>query len=232
MTADGGTSYDGNGFRWLNDVRHGLPLVIALGGLRMRVGIPPFEFRRMLEGAPANALMLRDLDQSWYQRGVRGIGDTPAAVAEFLDRTVEETGAPRVLMIGNSAGGFGAMLLGSFMTHRPEVHAISPQTFMTRRLRVRFVDPRWPKEVHRMRRGTLREPILDVATRGEHLPPTIIYYPTKYRFDRVHAERMAQFPNVTLQARVGEDHRLVVNMRDAGELERIVTGFATGDAST
>ncbi|HEY8018305.1 MAG TPA: hypothetical protein VIG53_02305, partial [Actinomycetota bacterium] len=54
--------------------------LLAFGGIRGGLGIPPYEFFRVTEGLPVRRILVRDLDQVWYLRGIRGLGESvPAA---------------------------------------------------------------------------------------------------------------------------------------------------------
>ncbi len=88
-------------------------LLIAFGGLASRLdGIPPFEFLSALSGTEARRVFIRDLNQSWYQEGVRGVSTTLAATTTALRALVAESGAQRVVTLGVSAGGFAAIYFG------------------------------------------------------------------------------------------------------------------------
>jgi len=65
---------------------------------------------RVTEGLDVRRVFVRDLDQVWYQRGIRGLGDTPESAAEALRA---ENGPHPVRPVGNSAGGVGAIWFGA-----------------------------------------------------------------------------------------------------------------------
>ena len=45
-------------------------LLIAFGGLRGRIGMPPFEFLRLTGEIPVKRVFVRDLRQAWYHEGL------------------------------------------------------------------------------------------------------------------------------------------------------------------
>src|ERR1700677_2024015 len=49
-------------------------LIIAFGGMAGEFGMPFFEFLKATEGLPVKRLLVRDLRQAWYHRGIPGHG--------------------------------------------------------------------------------------------------------------------------------------------------------------
>jgi hypothetical protein len=190
------------------------------GALKVR----PFMFFTMLEDVDVKAAFLRDHHSAWYHRGVAGVGDGIDAVAEYLRgfvRQVDET-----VLIGGSAGGFGAILFGSLLSL--EVHAFMPQTFIDPELRRRHNDTRFRQAITGlgadmdMRYADLRP----VVERAE--APINIYYPALHELDRIHAERMGDLENVTLHAFDWDSHLLMRELRDRGWLEPFLADLARG----
>jgi pimeloyl-ACP methyl ester carboxylesterase len=119
--------------------------VVAFAGLN--VDGPRFEFFRFLSGLDVRRVFVRDLDQVWYQLGVHGVSDTVDGVETHLRELLGEDGIRRAVFTGGSMGGYAAMLLGSRLGVA-EVHAFSPQTFISRILRRYYKDFRWQKQVN------------------------------------------------------------------------------------
>jgi hypothetical protein len=197
-------------------------LVIAFGGLRGAIGMPPFEFLRSLDDLRLNRVFLRDPEQAWYHRGVEGVGPDIDSVAARLREVAAEMEA--VFTIGNSAGGFGALLFGALLSC--EVHAFSPQTYIDPDLREANDDTRWEKLVRRL--GDDMEP------RYANLRPVIaaseakchVYYPTQIRLDVVHAEHLGTLPQVTLHPIDSDDHTVIRELRDSGWLAGLLRRIA------
>jgi hypothetical protein len=196
--------------------------LVAFGGIRGGLGIPPYEFFRVTEGLPVRRVFVRDLDQVWYLRGVRGLGDTLPEAAAALG---EALGAPvRLVTTGNSAGGFAAIAFGSLLG-ADETHAFAPQTAIDRRHRVRWMDVRWPREMHHLRRVRAAPELLDLRTVLRDHPGSAIHvhHSAAHGWDRRHAEHLRDLPDVTLHAYPAGGHRLVAELRDDGRLDAILS---------
>ena len=194
------------------DIRPGRPLVVAFGGIKGGLDMPPFEFFGMLSELDASKVFLRDLDQVWYQKGVRGIGGI-----ESVTRYLEDINAQQMLLVGNSAGAFGALLFGSLL-HRGRVLAFSPQTFLGRAQRLQAGDFRWRKQVanlHRISGATLD--LLDIGpVSGE------VHYSVDHRLDKMHAERISDIPGLSVVGHHDTDHELVRVLKQSGQLKTLL----------
>lgn len=196
------------------DIIPGAPTIVACGGIAGGLDMPPFEFFGMLDGWPVSKVFLRDIDQVWYQKGVRGIGGVQA-VADYLRGVDTE----RMVFVGNSAGGFGALFFAS-LAGRGDVLAFSPQTYLDTRRRLLTADPRWFKQV----RNTHRVPgaCLDLVPAVNLAGQATVHYSSDHRLDRTHAERLRGLPGVTLVGHKDTDHALVSAMKRTGELAGIL----------
>jgi pimeloyl-ACP methyl ester carboxylesterase len=200
-------------------------LIVSFGGLRRRPEIlPGFSFVRVLDGLPARKLLVRDLQRAWFLRGLPGISRNVPETAAFLNREIETARARRVVMIGFSLGGFAAMLYGHLL-QVAEVHAFSPQTFVSLGRRLRHRDSRWQRFVFKFHLSSAAfaprdlQPLLARATGRTR---QLVYYATDSRLDTVHAEHVRGLPGVELCSHPEGGHRLVTDMRDRGELRTII----------
>jgi hypothetical protein len=103
------------------------PLLIAFGGMAGRLGIPPFEFFNVTRHLDVNRVYLRDLSQTWYHAGLPGVSESIDDTACFLRSKIAESGSKRVVVVGNSAGGYAAILFG-VLIGADMIHAFSPHT--------------------------------------------------------------------------------------------------------
>jgi len=198
------------------DVTPGQDLVVAVGGIAGGMDMPPYEFFGLLSDWPVSKVFLRDLDQVWYQRGVAGLGSLPA-MAERL-HALRSPG--RNLIVGNSAGGFAALLLGA-LTGFP-VLAFSPQTYLGRWRRLVSWDTRWRAQVRNVR--ATPGAILDLVPYLRGLPLRAeVHYAAGDRLDRNHALRLSGLAGVRLVAHPGGDHSLIKALRDTGELRDLLS---------
>jgi hypothetical protein len=214
--------------------RDGSTLLIAFGGMMGKfAGMPAFEFFSLLarEDLEVKRVFVRDLRQAWYQHGVEGAGSSVPEVASHLRELADRSGAERVVTIGASAGGFGAILFGALIG-ADEVHAFSPQTFVDRRRRALYLDRSNRVRIAALRSSSgpagrffdLKRVVADAAA------PTsfVIHYPRYSRTDAIHALRMRALDGVELRGHRTRAHNVVRRLRDDGTLpgmlERMISG--------
>lgn len=203
--------------------------VVAFGGIKASAaGMPPFEFFKVLDGLPVTRVFVRDVRQAWYSLGVEGVSDDIPQTARHLSDVLLEEGIAGTIFTGASAGGYAALLFGTLL-RADEVHAFSPQTFLSRRLRLRHRDFRWRRRVTSMRRRVgsravypdLQGVIAD-DRRASGRPWAHVYYGTKEKADVIHARRLEGIAGIELHE-FERGHRLVRHLRESGELQAILT---------
>jgi hypothetical protein len=155
---------------------------------------------------------------------VAGAGGDVESVAARLRETI--AGAGRVLMLGNSAGGYAALLFGALTG--AEVHAFSPQTFIDPDLRARHGDSRYAARIEALgadldHRYADLLPVLAASEGRFH-----VYYAAGEPLEALHAERLRELPQVVLHRFEGEASDLVGGLRASGWLEAFVAGLAGG----
>ena len=181
---------------------------------------------------PGSALFLTDIDQVRYQSGVRGVGSSIPEVAAFLRGVIDDKGFDRIVMIGNSAGGYAALLFGA-LVGADVVHAFSPQT--------ELVNPKYGYFLPKLEaaRGACQdEALLDLRRAlTERLPdtrrldPALYVHDSRYcRKDVHHAHRMAGIPGVRLVPYHNVTHGLASALRDAGLLTPLLTSSLNGSS--
>jgi hypothetical protein len=188
------------------------------------IDVRPFAFFNVLAEIDVKAAFLRDHKEAWYHYGVAGVGediDTVAAHLRDLARNAEET-----VMLGGSSGGYAAILFGALLDC--EVHAFSPQTFIDPALRAEHEDRRFGREFTAMG-DNIDLRYADLRPLVERMEaPVHIYYAAQHRLDTLHAERLADLPNVTLHPFDWESHLLVRELRDRGWLDPFLAELARG----
>jgi hypothetical protein len=202
-------------------------LVIAFGGLIGRMGIFPFEFFRSVSALGVKKMFVRDWWGCWYQRGVEGAGADVESVGESLAAVIAESGVERTVGVGNSAGGYAALLFGHLLDF-DQVHAFVPQTLVDPEVRRALGDERWPRETVRMtqpgwldaRYADLRPVLMNAARprRGTFH----VYYSRHSPLDEIHARNLADVDGVVLHGLEQRGHALVRKMRDSGALQELL----------
>lgn len=195
-------------------------LLVVFGGIMLGFGGEPvFEFGRTTAGLDVHRLMLRDHRQGWYQRGLPGEGRDFQCVVDVIQGVVDDVQPRRTLVVGNSAGGYAALLAGHAV-QADRILAVSPQTFIDPRLRKRHGDARWRRNMVRIGLRKRLAPTGDVLRYIDGIPPveTHIHYAGGYDLDALHAERMGIRSRMHLHRHDFPDHSLVERMGREGTL--------------
>jgi hypothetical protein len=201
-------------------------LVLAFGGIAGAMDIPVFEFRKAVSDFGVKQVFLRAHSSSWYHRGVAGVGIDIDTVAASLAQIVADSGVRRTVALGNSAGGYGALLFGHLLAV-DEVYAFSPQAFIDRTMLHAIGDRRWEDELHDLERsGQLDPRYADLApflsrSAGEGTVAHV-YFSERMSLDAAHAKHLAGIDQVELHGVEEGGHRLVRPLRDSGELHALL----------
>jgi hypothetical protein len=202
-------------------------LVVAFAGLKGFLGgFPAFEFRRILSSVDVKSVFIRDHWSAWYHRGVVDVGSGIDSVVARLTRLEDE--ADRIVMIGNSAGGYAALLFGSLLGC--ETYAFSPQTFIDKELLRAAGDHRWDEELHALlesgqfdsRYGDLA-PVIAGSSGRFH-----VFHGALDEIDARHVANVRELDQVTVTTIEDCDHRVVRHLRDSGWLHSFLLGMAEG----
>ena len=202
----------------------GSTLLVSFSGLKRNPEKPPgFSLRGTLAGLAVKKLYLRDLDKAWFLRGLRGLTNGVEATAEFLREEAREVGATRIVFTGYSFGGFAALLYGT-LSGAHQVHAISPQTFIGFWKRLHSGDHRWRRYVLPLHFSGTRKyhDLRPWLARSPGHTQLNIYYARDSRLDGLHAEHVRGVSAVAIHEHAEGSHRLVTQMRESGELRRIL----------
>ena len=109
-------------------------LIICFGGMAQQfLGIPPFEFLNYLSKiytTTCDLYFIVDKNQCWYHKGIDGITTTIDETIVYLDEIIVKGNYDKVLFMGTSAGGYGAILFGSLCKHVTHVISFVPQTII------------------------------------------------------------------------------------------------------
>ena len=201
-------------------------MIIAFGGMKGNMGIPVFEFFKILSPLDAKKMFIRDLDQNLYFGGLPGITNSIDGIVDHLKSKFKELGIKRVVVLGNSAGANAAVLFG-ILLNADKVVAFSPKTFITPLKRILFWDHQWWKNHIRVyfTRGVkseywdLKKLLLksDIKTRFQ------LHYSLQNRIDSMHCRRIAVHPNVEIKGYEYDGHDLIRYLKKTGDLQQIIS---------
>jgi hypothetical protein len=199
-------------------------LIVAFGGINhgIGVGIPPFEFLHSLSAHGCDAVFVRDPRQAWYQLGIDGIGGNVPDIADWLRRRCQ--GYLRSVAVGNSMGGYAALLLGRLADLDVTI-AFNPQTTIAASDRAALNDRRWQPLIERVHARSTDSPYHDVRAAlmnsSASGPQNLMFFGADCREDAAHAMRLAGEPGCHLFAVRDTRHQAVKLLRDSGILARI-----------
>lgn len=207
-------------------------LVVSFSGLKQNPeAVPGFSLRRTLMGLPIKRLYLRDLNRAWFLRGLRGVTKDVEETVAFLRAEAKSVQAQRIILTGYSLGGFAALLYGSLLG-ADEVHALSPQTFLSFWRRLRARDHRWRRYVLPLhfrptrRFHELRPWLAQVEGRTKFH----VHFARDSRLDGIHAHSVSGLPGVTIHSHPEGGHRLVTALMESGELRAIFERAIAGES--
>jgi hypothetical protein len=203
---------------YLEELKPSRRLVVAFTGVGHGLSGLPFDFHRSVSGLDCAALFVRDLACSWYQYTDGSIGET----VKRIHRSAEHVGADRIICLGNSMGGFGAILFG----HLAGAHAVlafSAQTAISPEATAALGDFRWTEYQSRI----ASYPHGDLAS----LPPparrTTLCYGDQ-ALDVAHAERLPLDWGSERIVVKGAGHAAAKHMKARGDLIPLLLDVVNG----
>lgn len=199
-------------------------LFLFFGGVVGKIGMPPFEFYRSAGLLDYSRIFLRDASQAWYQRGLPGIGASAQEVGAYLLARIEESGASEIRFVGNSMGGYAALMFCA-MLGRGRAIAFAPQTFLGADKRTRHGDQRWSRQIESMQAAGVASDICDLRSWIRERWPEMtadVYVSSADALDMLHAEELGGFPNIRIHCFADAGHEIVRKLRDDGVLARIL----------
>jgi len=206
---------------------NGTNLYIFFGGIAAGIAMPPFEFYNSSKIINENKIFIRDLAQCWYQDGLPGISNDIHSTAKYIQRQIESLKPKKIFFVGNSMGGYAAMLFANLIGEG-EVVAFAPQTFISPFLRLIHRDSRWRKQIL----ATYRKSIF--KRKAWNLKPLLlrrmgsqkisVFVSKNNRLDYIHALHIKNVSGVNVYEFEGGGHGVVKLLRDEGKLPAIMSG--------
>lgn len=207
--------------------KSGQNLYIFFGGIAAGIGMPIFEFYNYSKIMDENKIFVRDFSQCWYQDGLQEVSKDINSTAKFLKNKIEAISPEKIFFVGNSMGGYAAILF-AHLIGKGEVVAFSPQTFISPLLRFKYNDYRWMKQVYCTYRKSLFKRkewnLKPFLLRSNRNIKTSIFVSTESQLDHVHALHLKDIPCVNIYEFEQGGHGVVKSLRDNGDLHAIMTG--------
>jgi hypothetical protein len=215
----------------------GQPLIISFSFLDER-RLPNFDFfgrTKKLEdrsGIRFNRILVRDIESAWYHRGVPGLGMHVDAVASSLRGLIQSILPSRVMTIGQSMGGYGAILFGMLL-NADRIVAFGTLTHLDPAEALCYGDRRYLQYMDSVRIGRPKSSYDDLAQLGNALNYRgelhLIFgtHPghddgVSGNHDAIHALRLARLPNVFLYPYPEAHHVIVPWLIEHGQIDDLL----------
>jgi tetratricopeptide (TPR) repeat protein len=179
------------------------------------------EFRRSLSTLPTDRHFFQDQERGWYQRGCTGF-ESIKDLLSHLERLRSRSESKRLITIGSSMGGFGALLIGNLLA-ADVVIAFDPQTFIDEKNRAYLGDIRWASDLRKVTPIYPDiAPIINVNTKN------YIVFGQDVSIDAVHALRLGDQDTVSTFAVGYSNHNSASQLARTKELDRFLSDVYQG----
>ncbi|NJR16807.1 MAG: hypothetical protein HC785_14575 [Calothrix sp. CSU_2_0] len=202
-------------------------LIISFGFVAWE-GVPGFDFYgrtkklEQLANRPINRILVRDFENAWYHRGVRGLGDSIDEVRDRIQQLITKIAPSRVVTIGQSMGGYAAILFGKLLDV-DQVLAFGSLSFLNSQKAIEIADTRWLSVMENLEANPPAQCYFDLLELNSSNKTKIdIFYgqkpdpetPGNINLDDIHAQRLATLPNCTLYPDAESGHAIVKHLID------------------
>ena len=200
-------------------------LLVTFGGIKQGMGMPVYEFYNSLKTIKCDKVFIKDIYQAWYHKGINEDINNIAKLKELLKSIIEKKVYTKVVFIGNSMGGYGAILFGVLL-NIDKVIAFSPQTFIDRMNRFWYKDNRWSNEITNVYlNNSNQKRFYDLNTylkKKSYSTKIDVYYSKNDKLDCYHSQKLNKQSNIRFYSFDKGNHNLIKVLRDDGELITII----------
>lgn len=197
-------------------------IAVIFTGLRDRMQYPLTVLDHYLAALGVTAVYLRDFDRLLYWNGVRSWGGP-----EAMPKRIRSLAAGRrLVVIGGSAGGFGAIRWGIDLG-ADRIIAFAPPTNLEEEFRQSIGDGRAKVLANRLRRHIPPEErnlAHRIAAAGGRIPIHLVFGSAN-AIDSGHARNLAGIPGVHLHSESAATHLVLHTLVEAGGFERVLAGL-------
>lgn len=201
-------------------------LLVTFGGINQNMGMPVFEFYKSLNKIKCDKCFIRDFNQAWYHLGVSHDHKSIEALKKHLKKIISEGNYKSVSFVGNSMGGYAAILFGVLL-NVDNILVFSPQTFIGKWKRMLNRDKRWTKQINRIHKSKIgNREYFDLKTilnsSNTFKGAISIFFSKNDKLDSVHSKRLKHFNFVKLNEMDLGGHNLVKELKMNGKLDTIL----------
>lgn len=196
-------------------------LVVAFTGIGHALGgIQTEEFGRSLEYGAPSIIFVIDKNRHWYNHGLG------SRIVPTVNGLISQLGEfRRVVTLGNSMGGFGAIIFAKHLSHCAAAIAFCPQSSV--HPEIAPFDKRWMNW-----RGDIRD--WDIPDSLTELDPRISYhlfFGMDDTTDLRHAKRFGDLPGVSVNLVGGCGHEIAAGLKRQGKLAETIGKIVWSDAA-
>lgn len=220
------------------DCRHpGKPLIISFSFAHWDETCT-FDFwgrLKKIEGLlaqPFNRIYLRDPQSSWYHYGIEGLGHNIDEIVSALKEEVVKLCPSEVITIGQSMGGYAALMFGALL-HVDKVVAFAPQAFIDVATLKSYNDKRYLSRLEEINKHQNVPKYLDIVSlyqQTPHQPKVHVIFGTKggnqkaetVHLDALHAFRLEQLPKCQLHPYSDVDHLIVKHLSSSKRIDDLL----------
>lgn len=221
----------------VEDAGEAAPLVVTFGFAQWS-GPAAFDFVGRLRklafilGRPFHRIHLRDPRMAWYLHGIPGLGADLGGTLDELERRVRALSPTRVTMLGQSMGGYGALLYGQALGAE-RVVAIGALSTMDPAVARAQGDGRWLSVMQRLADegiAAAQTDLVGLACRAGRALDLRLHYGERpdsaeqgpANLDLFHAERFAALPGCRVTRYADADHVVVQHLKARRELDAVL----------
>lgn len=221
----------------IDRVYPGRPLLISFGYLDWHQ-LPGFDFFGWMKkverraGHPFNRILVRDTSNAWYHRGIAGLGTHVDEVAATLRSLVRSVRPSEVTTIGQSMGGYAAVLFG-LLLQVDRIVALGTLAHFDPREAACYGDRRFLPVMEPLHADPPRSGYYDLTELGAALNyqgQLHLVFGThpgnddgvSCNLDAMHALRLARLPNVVLHPYPEANHSIVPWLVEHHEIDDLL----------
>lgn len=183
-------------------------------------------------GQRFHRIHLRDPGMSWYLHGIEGLGGSLSETLEALARCVRGLAPTRVMTLGQSMGGYGAIRYGLALGV-DRVVAFGALSTMDAALARAQGDSRWLSVMERLQAqglGPAQTDLVELARAAPRPPELRLHYGLRpdepghgaVNLDVLHAERFATLAGCCVSRHADADHLVTQHLKATRELDAVL----------
>jgi len=183
-------------------------------------------------GRRFNRILLRDPRNLWYLRGIPELGGSVAETVAALRRLIQTIGPSEVWCVGESMGGYAALLYG-ILLGASRIVSFGPLSTFSATFASEYEDLRWRDVMLRVDPAELpvTTDLPELARRTGHANPIHLIAgtsagpgaPEAVNLDVMHAERFSGLPGVRFHYYPEAEHAVTKWLADAGRFDGILS---------